>query len=400
MNLSLSVGETKAPTVNKSPSNTAWANASDFTYSFSSSGCVSVDGYTGKFTGKKVGMITVTATHKVTNRTATFLITVVSTDPFHPTNIEYVRYVRITGKNWWGLGGDTDHTLGVVKSKLYSDPYFIVRDNLSDNYTREYVISNDLKNTLNNLEQEYQNHNYFTRTDEENAAHSAKVETDQMIDSGYFSKESTEYYGVWAYNYTSTLNLGNYWRGIIDTASKAYAVYLAATSFYYSYLSTRATTSCTVYTSEYKEFSSALDKVDDALSGVKYTKRIVISAEERNAAISGNYSNPPYKPGTPVVGFNTSESTQFVRVYGNGTNSVGKWIMRYSDIKGLTAAQIQEKFALPNLPTHYCYVNVPTGNTIYTGIVNENFGYAGEAIQFELGQAIDESCFGAGIALP
>lgn len=70
-------------------------------------------------------------------------------------------------------------------------------------------------------------------------------------------------------------------------------------------------------------------------------------------------------------------------------------------IQGLTPAQIQSKFALPNTPTHYCFVSVPKGTEMYAGIVGENYGYtAGQAVQFELGTNIPTESFGAGIPLP
>ena len=68
--------------------------------------------------------------------------------------------------------------------------------------------------------------------------------------------------------------------------------------------------------------------------------------------------------------------------------------MKYSDIQGLTPAQIRDKFALPNIPTRICDVNVPAGTKVYTGVVNEVSEWGkGQGIQFELGQRLDESCF-------
>lgn len=74
--------------------------------------------------------------------------------------------------------------------------------------------------------------------------------------------------------------------------------------------------------------------------------------------------------------------------------------MKYSDIQGLTPAQIQAKFALPNVPTHYCNVTVPSGTSVYVGVVGENYGFmAGEAIQYELSDFLPPSAFGDGIEL-
>lgn len=137
------------------------------------------------------------------------------------------------------------------------------------------------------------------------------------------------------------------------------------------------------------------------MNGMSSTNRKVISAEERNLSLQGKGYTNPYEVGTPVVEFSQNSTTQYVRVYTTGTTQpTGKWIMKYSDIHGLTPAQIQSKFALPNTPTHYCFVNVPKGIQMYAGIVGENYGYtAGQAVQFELGTNIPTESFGVGIPL-
>lgn len=104
------------------------------------------------------------------------------------------------------------------------------------------------------------------------------METDQLVESGHVTKNSSEYYGTWAYNYTSTLNLGNYWRGVIDTATAAYGVYLTITSCYYSYLSSTATTSTSLSSAQYKNTASYLDDIDDAMNGMSFNNKKVISA--------------------------------------------------------------------------------------------------------------------------
>ncbi len=188
-------------------------------------------------------------------------------------------------------------------------------------------------------------------------------------------------------------------RGVIDTATAAYGVYLTATSFYYSYLATTSTASMQVTSSQYSSTASIIDDIDDSVADINYSNKTVISAEERNNAL--NLENPPYKSGTPVVGFKTTGTTQYVRVYTEGVTFPNRsWMMKYSDIQGLTPAQIQDKFALPHLPTHYCYVNVPAGVQIYTGIAAPVPGWGnGGGIQFELGQIIPDGCFVGAIPL-
>lgn len=71
--------------------------------------------------------------------------------------------------------------------------------------------------------------------------------------------------------------------------------------------------------------------------------------------------------------------------------------MRYSDIQGLTAKQIQGKFALPDTPTHYSFVTVPAGKTVYVGVVNES---TTSAIQLEILERAEISWYGQIIPLP
>lgn len=106
------------------------------------------------------------------------------------------------------------------------------------------------------------------------------------------------------------------------------------------------------------------------------------------------YTNPPYMTGTNVVSFTSESSESFVRVH-NGI-APGRWVMKKSDIQGLTALQIKEKFALPNIPTHISDVSVPAGTNMRVGITAPNFGHAGGSTQFEITERIAESSFGIG----
>ena len=147
---------------------------------------------------------------------------------------------------------------------------------------------------------------------------------------------------------------------------------------------------------QYSTMSGYTSQIESRL-GSSITERTTTTAELRNSTLG--LEKAPYKPGTPVIGFKPTQTTQYVRVYTDGvTNPAGKWIMRYSDIQGLTPAQIKSKFALPYTPTHYCYVNVPSGTQIYAGIANEVLEWgAGNGVQFELAQNIPSSSFGSGI---
>jgi outer membrane autotransporter protein len=89
-----------------------------------------------------------------------------------------------------------------------------------------------------------------------------------------------------------------------------------------------------------------------------------------NAVLGGT---PPFDSGTGVTLIRLTQTQQFVRFYNptdatNPSSAVGSWMMRASEIRGLTAAQIRDTFALPALPTNMVQVVVPTGYALYTGI--------------------------------
>ena len=72
--LVLNEEQSKAPTINKSPLNSLWADVDDFNYTYSSgtNGSVSFNGDTGIASGLNIGITTYTATHKVTGLSYSF----------------------------------------------------------------------------------------------------------------------------------------------------------------------------------------------------------------------------------------------------------------------------------------------------------------------------------------
>ncbi|NTI50396.1 hypothetical protein G6L94_18890, partial [Agrobacterium rhizogenes] len=123
--------------------------------------------------------------------------------------------------------------------------------------------------------------------------------------------------------------------------------------------------------------------LDDLLSSA--TKR---SADEANATFPAGYS-PPYTPGTKVAEFVTDGNQTFVRVV-SGNQPAGQWIMRASDIEGLSPKQIADLYALPQVPTGITSIRPPAGTRIRTGEVNENFGRPGGGTQFQLLDRVDD----------
>lgn len=171
---------------------------------------------------------------------------------------------------------------------------------------------------------------------------------------------------------------------MINKGAAVYSVYMTISYYYYAYLATATT--ATVSSSQYSTMSSQVDDIENALSGMSYTGKKVVTAESRNAVWqTRGYTNPPYKANTPVMELKTGQQTKFVRVYSDPNRYKGSWIMRAEDIQGLTARQIRDKYALPATPTQICDVYVPSGQQIYVGIAGEieGFGYGG-GIQFDL----------------
>lgn len=120
----------------------------------------------------------------------------------------------------------------------------------------------------------------------------------------------------------------------------------------------------------------------------------IISADEANAAHIKAKRRPPYKEGTEVSEYATSNGDQYVRVHG-ADNQQGAWLMRESEIAGLSPEQIKDKFALPSTPTHVSTVTPPPNTIVREGIVGGQAGWgAGGGTQIELQSRIPASSFG------
>jgi len=89
----------------------------------------------------------------------------------------------------------------------------------------------------------------------------------------------------------------------------------------------------------------------------------------------------PFALSTDVTKIQTTQMLYFVRVYNEAAGSfpVGSWIMRASQARGMTPAQIRDIQALPSMPTGFTFVKVPAGIVMYTGIAKaiEGWGEGG-----------------------
>ncbi|WP_370749558.1 T7SS effector LXG polymorphic toxin [Eubacterium sp.] len=110
------------------------------------------------------------------------------------------------------------------------------------------------------------------------------------------------------------------------------------------------------------------------------------------------YDKPPYHPNYEVK-IVEAGNEKYVRVFSynaDGTsNKLGGWLMKKSDVDGLTSAQIADKYALPKEPTHICDVILNSNFKLQTGIANAVDGWGkGGGQQFDtMGNFIDEDAF-------
>lgn len=153
----------------------------------------------------------------------------VETDPLSQCNVESVEFINIPSARY----GQPDFIISLVKSEMYSDKIFFANAKGITN-TGGFLVTNDLKDELDRLENGYQSHFLATwASTNEAAAHAAKQETDQLVPR-YFDYGSTEYYGCWAYNYQAELSLLNYYAEIVDKALQAYMIYTSIVNIYQS----------------------------------------------------------------------------------------------------------------------------------------------------------------------
>jgi len=105
---------------------------------------------------------------------------------------------------------------------------------------------------------------------------------------------------------------------------------------------------------------------------------------EEAAVVNAGFEQAPYLVGTKVIEFETTAAESFVRVH--GPNNVARsWVMRESDIAGLSAPEIAAKFNIRDVPSQLSRVDIPAGVKVRTGIVGPNgFGNAKGAVQYEI----------------
>jgi hypothetical protein len=115
------------------------------------------------------------------------------------------------------------------------------------------------------------------------------------------------------------------------------------------------------------------------------------SSEVVNKTFTGKGFEAPYAVGTTVAEFETPAGmNNLVRL--SGPNNVeGSWFTTMDQVKGLTPAQLRDKFSLKYEPTQMATVTLKQGSTIRVGTAApvKNFNTSGGGFQIELlnGQA-------------
>ena len=124
-------------------------------------------------------------------------------------------------------------------------------------------------------------------------------------------------------------------------------------------------------------------------STLKYKTVKTMDAKQANQWFTDNVDenyHPPYTPGTKVDEIELSSKGKFVRVYdGEKSHMAGQWLMREEDVKGLSAQEIKDKYALENLPKYMCDAEVDEGTHLRMGEANAIEGWGkGKGLQFDL----------------
>lgn len=98
------------------------------------------------------------------------------------------------------------------------------------------------------------------------------------------------------------------------------------------------------------------------------------------------YDLPPVAAGTKVYNVEAGNH-QYARVFKEGVNKPkSPFILRADDIKGLSAAEIAEKYALPQVPDKIVYPKIPSDTPLEVSIVGpqESWGTLGGDAQYAI----------------
>lgn len=128
----------------------------------------------------------------------------------------------------------------------------------------------------------------------------------------------------------------------------------------------------------------------------------LISAMDANRQFVRKGQFPPFAEGTFIRQFDAATELQFVRVH-SALNPRGGWLVRAEEIRGLSPQQIQQRLALPEVPTHIQVVTVPRGTTMQVGRAGAQpqWGIPNKgAFQYRVEGILPEFSFGLSVPIP
>jgi len=136
----------------------------------------------------------------------------------------------------------------------------------------------------------------------------------------------------------------------------------------------------------------SLQRIDGELDGDTAMEiEEFVTAREMNPQFPDDW-NDPFASGSVVTRFKTTGDERFVRVH-RANNQNGRFLMRKSDIEGLSPAEIERKFSLSYKPEYISDATVPEGTRVNMGTVKANFGGDEGAKQFNLGRRLEDDKF-------
>ena len=187
--------------------------------------------------------------------------TTFSLDPFHYSNIEFMRIKKYDMSDY---GGDSDITTIVTKSSLNGVEYFEAM--APDRANVAFVINASLRSQLNAQENTYQNFPImFTASF---YFHLAKLAVDQMVTNGIISNQSAEYYGIWASEANRLLQAANKISNQIQltlaVVSAIYSIYNIVSGIKAAMQSVNSTK--TIYATAYRATADDVDDMFNQLS--------------------------------------------------------------------------------------------------------------------------------------
>jgi hypothetical protein len=135
--------------------------------------------------------------------------------------------------------------------------------------------------------------------------------------------------------------------------------------------------------------------LDDGLEIVEHRSASQVNAQMiAEGAARGKRWFGSYVENTKIFfGRTVKNKEEFVRVFTRVSgkkrdNMVRSWIMRKTDIKGLSAKQIRAKYNLTTVPSHIVDVALPRGTRVKISLTNKIKAFGldakGGAIQYEI----------------